>query len=270
MDSKRKAKKMSVAEVSGLIKSRIQHNNLFINKRFDKKEAWRTILQSSGLHIYTIDQVKAKWNNLTKKYKQLIAPPTGGATENGEQRADQWVHFDQMHEFMSSQHTCYPPLVVNSNGDIIRNAHNSPEPIDSEFVDSSCFDVSDYIVFDPEPSADSVEDSTTCEYSAFAPSEYDGIQNRASTPMSTDSAVAVPSGFGRQRSTNDEDDLRNIHTDKKRKKRYSQQDMFQFFREECKRKRKESKQCLMLLKSIAQAQNIDMPMDDSSSSDSEM
>lgn len=57
----------------------------------------------------------------------LITPPTGGATENGEQTPDEWEHFAQLHEFMSTQHTINPPLVVNSCGVVVENSSNTSQ-----------------------------------------------------------------------------------------------------------------------------------------------
>lgn len=155
---------------------------------------------------------------------------------------------------MSTQHTCYPPLVVNSNGDVIENDHGT-DPDQDESGDADNFNVSDYIVYDPEQSFRSSTGDTP---------------DRTSTPNANVSPVAGTSGYARHRNPGMEDPGNRIQPDQKKKKRYSQQDMFEFFRRECKWKRKENKQCLMLLKSIAQSQNITVPIDSSSSSDSDM
>lgn len=156
---------------------------------------------------------------------------------------------------MSTQHTYYPPLVVNSNGDVIRNAPKIPDTVQGNIDDPGDFNVSDYIVFDPEP----------------FPCTPDDTHHRASMPNSTISPVAGPSDYEHHRKSPGVQDTENkIQSENKRKKRYSQQDMFEYFRKESKRKRKESKKCLLLLKSIAQSQNITVPFDNSSSSDSDM
>ncbi|XP_053695687.1 uncharacterized protein LOC128743184 [Sabethes cyaneus] len=112
-NKKTKTKKMTSAEVSSLINARITYNEMFVQKSYDKQEAWRTIQETSGLRVFSIEQLKVKWNNLSKKYKKLVALPTDDATEAGELKANSWVHFDNMHKFMSTQHSCYPQLVVN-------------------------------------------------------------------------------------------------------------------------------------------------------------
>lgn len=114
------------------------------------------------------------------------------------------------------------------------------------------FNVSDYIVYDPETSINS--SAGDVEYQA-----------RASVPTSPEAGPS--SRIGRRLQSPAAEVPENTQqTETKRKKRYSQQDMFEYFRKESKKKRKDSKQCLMLLKSIAQSQNISVPSFDISSS----
>lgn len=172
---------------------------------------------------------------------------------------------------MSTQHTCYPPLVVNSNGDVIRNSQRKPKPEVSEGIDN----LSDCIVFEPEPEVDGLNGNaqeTAGNDENFNISEYIMFDPEISSsdepvPMATSSPVAGPSGYRRTRDSPGTEEPENMmQSQKKRKKRYSQQDMFEFFRRESKQKRKETRNCLMLLKSIAESQNISVPSFDNSSS----
>lgn len=66
---------------------------------------------------------------------------------------------------MPTQHTCYPPLVVNSNGDVIRNVQTIQDPWQSETGDFDKTNMSSHIVFGPEPSEE------TCRANDFNGSE---------------------------------------------------------------------------------------------------
>ncbi|XP_065084209.1 uncharacterized protein LOC135706520 [Ochlerotatus camptorhynchus] len=126
MEGSSRSRKMSEEQVRRLITARVECNHFFTTKFFDRKAAWATIKEKAGLGEFSIQQIKIKWANLTTKYKVLVTPPTGGATENGEQTPDDWEHFNQLHDFMATQHIINPPLVVNSCGIVVQNSHNIP------------------------------------------------------------------------------------------------------------------------------------------------
>ncbi|XP_062541420.1 uncharacterized protein LOC134209450 [Armigeres subalbatus] len=182
----------------------------------------RTIQDHTGLFEFTVEQLKIKWANLTRKYKLLITPPTGGATENGETTPGDWEYFDLLHEFMSSQHTINPPIVINSCGIVVENSNNN-FPNDDELH-------------------------------VAGPSNVNPDGSNVSSP---ETATQSPESMAEQSNR------------KRKRNRYTQQDMFEFFVEESKRKKKEGRKFFTLLKSIAGAQNIELPNMDSSSSDSE-
>lgn len=162
-------------------------------------------------------------------FQLLITPPTGGATENGEQTPEDWEHFNQMHEFMSTQHTINPPLVVNSCGVIVENSRNVP------LEQQSILD----------------EDTSEAGPSSSIQGSYSGSLE-STAPGTSSEGMEKPEKLARKRN------------------RFTQQEMFEHFVKESKRKRKEGQKFFSLLKCIAQAQNIEVPNYDSSSSESDL
>ncbi|KAJ8881313.1 hypothetical protein PR048_017794 [Dryococelus australis] len=65
-----------------------------------------------------------KWENLMRKYKELITPPIGSSTKEGV--PTQWPFFEIVHDFMSSHHTIQPPLLIDTS--IPSTSHETPSP----------------------------------------------------------------------------------------------------------------------------------------------
>ncbi|XP_019542526.3 uncharacterized protein LOC109413247 [Aedes albopictus] len=233
-EQKSRAKKMTAQQIRRLISARVACNHLFTAKYYDKKAAWRKIQQQAELHEFTDEQVKIKWNNLTRKYKILITPPTGGATENGEELAEDWEHFGQMHEFMSTQHTINPPLVVNSCGVIVENSNNIPIELSNQ-DDGQEMEAGPSGSVEAGPSDGAYVSSPEMIPPTSSPQNSEGYADRG----------------------------------RRKRSRYSQQDMFEFFVKQSKQKKKEGKKFFGLLKRIAESQNVDVADFDSSSSDSD-
>lgn len=167
-------------------------------------------------------------------FKLLITPPTGGATENGEELAEDWEHFGQMHEFMSTQHTINPPLVVNSCGVIVENSNNIPIELSNQ-DDGQEMEAGPSGSVEAGPSDGAYVSSPEMIPPASSPQNSEGYADRG----------------------------------RRKRSRYSQQDMFEFFVKQSKQKKKEGKKFFGLLKRIAESQNVDVADFDSSSSDSD-
>lgn len=133
---------------------------------------------------------------------------------------------------MSTQHTINPPLVVNSCGIVVQNTH-------------------------PREAGGTQHEENQPGTSRSGSDAYFSSAETGSTISSPEAISPTPpvehSGGGNRR-----------------RKRYSQQDMFEYFVKDSERKKKEGKQFLTMIKCIAQAQNINVPNFDSSSSESEM
>ncbi|XP_021429380.1 uncharacterized protein LOC115134128 isoform X1 [Oncorhynchus nerka] len=70
--------KMSENDISRLIKLRATNDAIFTGKRNSAMPAWRAMLVELGLEgKLTTGQLKKKWENLKKKYKDFKYPPLG-------------------------------------------------------------------------------------------------------------------------------------------------------------------------------------------------
>lgn len=223
---------------------------------------FRIIRNTADLMDFTPEQLRTKWNNLFKKYKvgykivvlyfneinfeikfqELINPPTGVQTEDGEDTAGNWEFFELMHSYGSTRHTIHPPLLLHSqHGAYVSNPANS-------FTGEEAI----------EESADINE-------------QLDGITNtQASSSSSIFSGLnedhSVEPGSSRQLARNYRRDATT-----RAKKRISTEQIFAKYKKECRRQRKETKAFFNFLDGFSAhlGFNIRHPSESESSSDSD-
>ncbi|KAJ7997359.1 hypothetical protein DPEC_G00228160 [Dallia pectoralis] len=82
-----------------LINLRMQHDAQFTGHRKASAHGFDMIIREMGLDdSLTTVQAAKKWENLKKKYKDLILRSTGSGTEGGEVTAANWPFLELMHK----------------------------------------------------------------------------------------------------------------------------------------------------------------------------
>ncbi|CAJ1078652.1 trihelix transcription factor GT-3b-like [Xyrichtys novacula] len=105
------------AQTVRFIELRKTHDHLFTGDRGSAAEGFDLILKEMGLvGEVTTAQASKKWENLKKKYRDLILPRTGSGTEAGETTPGTWPYFQLMHTALGDKDSVKPLNLISTAG----------------------------------------------------------------------------------------------------------------------------------------------------------
>ncbi|XP_057694500.1 uncharacterized protein LOC130917274 isoform X2 [Corythoichthys intestinalis] len=127
-EAKKGVHKWSPAQTKRLIRFRAENEERFLKSKASAKQ-WKKLIKELGL------QGKVSSQQVSKKYKELKTPCSGGGTDEGQETATTWQYYEDMHAVLGGRAAMDPPLLVDAcaEGDtIIQSALNVAEPSTSD------------------------------------------------------------------------------------------------------------------------------------------
>lgn len=185
-----------------------------------------------------------------------MIPPTGRGTEDNSRTAENWLHFESMHEYASKQHIINPP----------KKWHNNPKytkvvPSHSFTGTKECVQQYDDVQFLDEYQHlnQNISEPSNCNgktsYSGETPTKSSEKQNTSKRAKTTSNSQgfesSTPSTSGIRRKNNNSEGL------------------LKFFKKDAKRQKRENQHFFKLMAAFGRSKSVDMPEYDPVSSDSD-